>query len=182
MKVKIFIIYLFFFVMVSQVFADTIFRDNFQDSTKWRYISDDVMGGVSTGSVVYEMNEGHSIAYLSGDVSTENNGGFIQVQRKLKDINLEKAKYIKIIAKGNNQKYFIHLRTSGTILPWQYYEFDFVATENYKEFILPINKFKKSGSFLANKVKSKSIKSVGIVAFGRDHEAKLHVKEIAFLE
>ena len=182
MKVKIFIICLFFFVMANQVFADVIFKDNFQDSTKWKYISDDVMGGVSTGSIVYEMSEGHSIAYLSGDVSTENNGGFIQVQRKLKDVNLEKAKYIKIIAKGNNQKYFIHLRTRGTILPWQYYAFDFVVTENYKEFIIPISEFKKSGSFLANKVKPKSIKSVGIVAFGRDHEAKLHVKEIAFLE
>ena len=52
----------------------------------------------------------------NGDVSTENNGGFIQIRRELKNIDLGKAKSIRLYARGNNEKYFIFLRTTGTIL------------------------------------------------------------------
>tara|TARA_B000000565_G_C23685145_1_gene339717 strand:- start:44 stop:592 length:549 start_codon:yes stop_codon:yes gene_type:complete len=175
-------IYLFFFIMTNQVSAEEIFRDDFEDSSKWKFIADDVMGGLSTGSVVYEMEEGTSIAYLNGEVTTENNGGFIQLQRKLKDVDLDQARFIKIIARGNNQKYFIHLRTTGTILPWQYYQSSFTVKENYQEFILPLDEFKRSGSFLSDNVKPRTIKSIGVVAFGRDHVANLYVKEISFIK
>ena len=157
-------------------------KDNFQNSTQWKFISDNVMGGVSTGSINYVIKEGNSSAYLSGNVSTKNNGGFIQIRRSLKDIDLSKAKYIKITAKGNNQKYFLHLRTSGTILPWQYYQISFEVKEEYKEYILQIKEFKKSGSFQPSMVNSKSISSVAVVAYGRDHKADIHVKEISFHE
>ena len=175
-------IYLFFFIMTNQVSAEEIFRDDFEDSSKWKFIADDVMGGLSTGSVVYEMEEGTSIAYLNGEVTTENNGGFIQLQRKMKDVDLDQARFIKIIARGNNQKYFIHLRTTGTILPWQYYQSSFTVKENYQEFILPIDEFKRSGSFLSDKVRPRTIKSIGVVAFGRDHVANIYVKEISFIK
>ena len=168
--------------MTNKSFAGNLFKDDFQDPIQWTFISDSVMGGVSTGSIVYEMKEGYSVAYMSGDVSTKNNGGFIQARRNLENVDLKKAKYIKIIAKGNNQKYFVHLRTGSTILPWQYYQISFDVIENYKEFILPIEKFKKSGSFQPSKVNSESIKSVAIVAYGRNHKANIYVKEISFIE
>ena len=166
----------------NKSFAESILKDNFQNSTQWKFISDNVMGGVSTGSINYVIKEGNSSAYLSGNVSTKNNGGFIQIRRSLKDIDLSKAKYIKITAKGNNQKYFLHLRTSGTILPWQYYQISFEVKEEYKEYILQIKEFKKSGSFQPSMVNSKSISSVAVVAYGRDHKADIHVKEISFHE
>jgi hypothetical protein len=169
-------------MFTNKSFAESILKDNFQDSTQWKFISDNVMGGVSTGSINYVMKEGNSSAYLSGNVSTKNNGGFIQIRRSLKDIDLSKAKYIKITAKGNNQKYFLHLRTSGTILPWQYYQISFEVKEEYKEYILQIKEFKKSGSFQPSMVNSKSISSVAVVAYGRDHKADIHVKEISFHE
>jgi hypothetical protein len=169
-------------MFTNKSFAESILKDNFQNSTQWKFISDNVMGGVSTGSINYVMKEGNSSAYLSGNVSTKNNGGFIQIRRSLKNIDLSKAKYIKITAKGNNQKYFLHLRTSGTILPWQYYQISFEVKEEYKEYILQIKEFKKSGSFQPSMVNSKSISSVAVVAYGRDHKADIHVKEISFHE
>ena len=168
--------------MSNKSFAEILLKDNFQDSNQWKYISDNVMGGVSTGSIAYKMKEGYSEAYLSGDVSIENNGGFIQIRRNLKAIDLSKAKYIKIVAKGNNQKYFLHLRTAGTIMPWQYYQISFEVEEKYKEYILPIEKFKKSGSFQPSRVNTKSISSVALVAYGRNHESNVYVKEISFFE
>ena len=52
--------------------------------------------------------------------------------------------------------------------------------KKFKNFILPIHNFKKSGFLLPNKISPKNIKSIGIVAFGRDHKAELIVKEINF--
>ena len=182
MKKILYITLILMTMFTNKSFAESILKDNFQDSNQWKFISDNVMGGVSTGSINYVMKEGNSSAYLSGNVSTKNNGGFIQIRRSLKDIDLSKAKYIKITAKGNNQKYFLHLRTSGTILPWQYYQISFEVKEEYKEYILQIKEFKKSGSFQPSMVNSKSISSVAVVAYGRDHKADIHVKEISFHE
>ena len=47
----------------------------------WEYISDQVMGGVSVGKVEI-LNDNKLFLRLSGDVSTKNNGGFIQVRKK----------------------------------------------------------------------------------------------------
>ena len=182
MKKILYITLMLMTMFTNKSFAESILKDNFQNSTQWKFISDNVMGGVSTGSINYVIKEGNSSAYLSGNVSTKNNGGFIQIRRSLKDIDLSKAKYIKITAKGNNQKYFLHLRTSGTILPWQYYQISFEVKEEYKEYILQIKEFKKSGSFQPSMVNSKSISSVAVVAYGRDHKADIHVKEISFHE
>ena len=86
------------------------------------------------------------------------------------------------MARGNNEKYYIFLRTSGTILPWQYYSYEFDVRNEYDEFIMPIKDFKKSGMMLANQINPKKITSIGIVAYGRDHYAELYVKELEFLE
>ena len=176
-----------FAVFISAIIAKTsiaqdMFKDNFSNNEQWRYIADDVMGGVSAGNVEYKIDEDDVIAVLKGNVSTENNGGFIQIRRDLKDINLENANSVKIVAKGNSQKYYIFLRTTGTILPWQYYASEFTVNESFNEFVLPINNFEKSGFLLAKNINPKKITSIGIVAFGRDHLAELYIKEIEFLK
>tara|TARA_Y100000591_G_C21564880_1_gene560459 strand:+ start:40 stop:606 length:567 start_codon:yes stop_codon:yes gene_type:complete len=174
---------LFFVVFISinsKGWSETMLKDNFKNPNLWRYIADDVMGGVSQGQVDFETINGSNVAILRGNVSTENNGGFIQIRRDLKNINLNEAQYVNIIARGNNQKYFIFLRTTGTILPWQYYSSEFEVTDEFEEFILPIDEFKKSGVLMIGKVNPKNITSIGIVAFGRDHQAELYVRKIEF--
>ena len=173
---------LLFICMPKNIYAETIFKDNFQNPSQWKFISDDVMGGLSTGSVVYETSKGGSIALLSGNVTIENNGGFIQIRRDLSKINLDKAKFVKVIVKGNNQKYFIHLRTTGMFLPWQYYQSEFIAGKDYSQILLPISEFKRSGFPLTKNIKSKSIVAISLVAIGRNHQAKLYVKEVSFIQ
>ena len=172
----------FLLIMIIQSYSDTILKDNFQNPEKWLFLSDQVMGGVSSGKVFFNSKNDKNYAYLSGKVSTQNNGGFIQIRRKLNNINLSKSRYIKVIAKGNNQKYFIHIRTTGTFFPWQYYQLDFNVEENYKVMTLPIKDFKRSSSFLSKIINPKSITSIGLVAFGRDHLAELYIQEIEFIE
>ena len=168
-------------IVMSETLADSIFKDNFQNFENWSFVSDNVMGGISSGNVEFLPVENNFLAHITGKVSTENRGGFIQIRRKLNKINLENSKFIDITAKGNNQKYFVHIRTTGTILPWQYYQTDFYVNNEFKVFRLPINNFKRSSSFLSNKINPKRITSIGIVAFGRDHIADIIIKEILFL-
>ena len=168
-------------IVMSETLADSIFKDNFQNFENWSFVSDNVMGGISSGNVEFLPVENNFLAHITGKVSTENRGGFIQIRRNLNKINLENSKFIDITAKGNNQKYFVHIRTTGTILPWQYYQTDFNVNNEFKVFRLPINNFKRSSSLLSNKINPKRITSIGIVAFGRDHIADIIIKEILFL-
>lgn len=154
--------------------------DNFQSSSQnqWKFFADTVMGGVSSGRVEFLAENGVSFARLSGSVSTENNGGFIQIRKRLRDDIPDNAKGIRLKVRGNNQPYFVHIRTSGTILPWQYYQAQFDANSNWRELRIPLSQFKRSGSAIRKDIKPQSIKSIGIVAFGRDHKAKVEVSEI----
>jgi len=171
-----------FFILTQEAVGDTIFKDNFENPKKWQFISDQVMGGVSSGKVEFLNDNNNLYARLTGNVSTENKGGFIQIRRKLEKSSLEGTKFIEITAKGNNQNYFIHLRTSGTLLPWQYYQISFKVVNDFKIFKLPINEFKRSSVFLSKQINPKNITSVGVVAFGRDHSADIYIKEINFID
>ena len=85
-------------------------------------------------------------------------------------------------ARGNSQRYYIHLRTRGTMLPWQYYQAEFDVSEEWQIFRLPLTDFKPSGSWLGKSPSPRSIRSLGIVAYGRDHRAGIDVDEIGFYD
>jgi hypothetical protein len=178
----VFKVIIFLFFSISQSQGDIIFRDDFQNPEKWKFITDQVMGGVSSGQVNYLKSNNETQAYISGIVSTKNNGGFIQIRRSLKDVSLKNTKSIKINASGNNQKYFLHLRTTGTILPWQYYQLDFYVQENFQTYDLLIADFKRSSLLISKKIIPEKITSIGIVAFGREHDADLNIKSIEFIK
>ena len=179
---NILIVPLLLIIFISRSNGENILKDDFTNENEWTYIADNVMGGISDGGVEFNLVDSNVYVLLSGNVSTENNGGFIQIRRKLKNIDLSKAKSIRVYARGNNEKYYIFLRTTGTILPWQYYSHEFTVNEEYNEFIMPIKDFKKSGTLLAKQVNPKKITSVAIVAYGRDHVAEIYVKELEFIE
>ena len=182
MFIRGFLVFLITIFSYNNLYSENNLRDNFDNPNSWRYIADDVMGGISSGKVEFINIDGNSNILLTGNVSTENNGGFIQIRKELKDINLSKTDRIRIVARGNNEKYYVFLRTTGTILPWQYYSYEFYVRNEYDEFIMPIKDFKRSGILLANQINPKKITSIGIVAYGRDHYAELYVKELEFLE
>ena len=147
---------------------------------RWRFVADTVMGGVSTGDVDFVSRDGDSFARMTGRVSTENNGGFIQFRTKLPDAAPEGTTGVRLWVRGNGERYFVHLRTGGTILPWQYYQAGFETGPDWTEIRLPLAAFAPSGWILADTPAADSLTSVGIVAFGRDHEAEIEVREVGF--
>ena len=70
------IIALLILVAPFAVIAEDIMIENFelQPETRWRFFTDSVMGGVSSGQVAFLEEAGQTYAQMTGRVSTENNG------------------------------------------------------------------------------------------------------------
>ncbi len=163
------------------VHAEEPFETFDVDPTKrWEYVADTVMGGVSSGALSFESEDLDSYARLAGTVSTANNGGFIQFRHLLATPLSKGAEGLRLRVRGNGEVYFVHVRTKGTRLPWHYYQAQFETTANWTEIRLPWSAFKPSASLLRDTPAAGKIKSVGVVAYGRDHSAKIDVSEVDF--
>jgi len=148
--------------------------------TRWRFFTDQVMGGVSTGGVEILSQDGEGFARMTGSVSTANNGGFIQMRLDLPDGAADSAEGVRLVVRGNSQRYFVHLRTRGTRLPWQYYQAGFDVGPDWAEIRLPFEAFERSGGFLPRVPRADRLTSLGVVAYGRDHSARIDVAEVGF--
>ena len=150
----------------------------------WQYVSDGVMGGVSRGSLSFGDDNGVGFARLTGDVSTANNGGFIQLRAGISFGALEDGGAsltgIRIRARGNGEPYFIHLRTKDNRRPWHYYAARFATGNEWQDISLNFNGFRHSAGMAPDRPQPQDIVSIGIVAYGRDHRADLSVAEISF--
>ena len=95
--------------------AMNLFEKNLNNSEEffkdWEYISDNVMGGVSEGKAEILDQDNNYFLRLTGNVSTKNNGGFIQV-RSSKDILKDNFTGIKLKVKGKPSEYYVHIRTN----------------------------------------------------------------------
>ena len=151
-----------------------------QPETRWSFITDGVMGGVSTGTVTFLTEDNQTYAHMTGNVSTENNGGFIQMRMELPAGASEDATGVRLFVRGNEQLYFVHLRTSGTVLPWHYYQAGFDVTSAWKEVKLPFDAFKRSNPLLGTVLHPNRVKSIAIVAYGRNHAAEIDTRQVGF--
>lgn len=146
----------------------------------WTYVSDKVMGGRSEGGARIETLDGQPVLHLRGQVSTANRGGFIQARVTLDSPVPAETQGVILRVRGNGEGYFVHLRTSGTVLPWQYYQAPFATTPAWAEVRIPFTAFKPSGNLLRGTVRPETVRSLGIVAYGRDHSADVSVMWAGF--
>jgi hypothetical protein len=174
-----FIIVLNLLFIKHSIGNEFLFENFNNDSIKnWEFITDQVMGGVSYGNAEYISEGDREFARMTGAVSLENNGGFIQIRKKVTEDFSKNISALKIEVRGNNQEYYIHIRTTGTILPWQYYQAPFLVTDNWKTLDINLIDFKRSGVMLSKKINPKNIKSIAIVAYGKEHEAFVDINNI----
>ncbi len=161
--------------------GDALIEDfTMQPETRWRFFTDQVMGGLSTGNLARMQDDGQTFARMTGRVSTANRGGFIQMRLELATPPPKGTSGVRLIVRGNDQRYFVHLRTGGTVLPWQYYQAGFEVTESWSEVRLPLDAFEASGRLLRSVPAPGSLTSVAVVAYGHDHDARIDVREVGF--
>lgn len=148
---------------------------------QWRVFTDQVMGGVSNGSLKPDRHNGKDCLRMTGQVSTQNNGGFVQITLDLnagKAFNADAYTGIDIDVAGNNETYNLHYRTSNLWLPWQSYRASFEATPEWNRIRIPFQQMEayRTGS----RLRQDKIKRIGLVAIGRDFEANLCVGAVKF--
>ncbi len=148
---------------------------------EWRLFTDQVMGGVSSGNLTLDNYKGRDCLRMQGDVSTENNGGFVQMSLSLSrqgPFNASAYTGVELEVAGSNETYNIHFRTSGLWLPWQSYRSSFQATPEWQTVRIPfaeVAAYKTTQKFRQDK-----LERIGLVAIGRDFKADLCLASIRF--
>jgi len=162
---------------------DLSFPFNADSGKYWQYVSDRVMGGVSDGQVTIEQDGEMYYARLTGNVSTANNGGFIQLRSGVSFANTEKdgknLKGVRLNVRGNGEIYDIHIITNDRAYYGDYYSATFKADSDWKMIDLPFNKFKRQ-RYNTLKLDAKNIRSFSITAYGRDFTSDVSVSTIEF--
>ena len=147
----------------------------------WRGFSDRVMGGVSDANLERSAVAGKSCARLTGTVTRESNGGFIQMAMYFGrgEAELEASAYqgIELLVYGNNENYNMHVRTADCGWYDDSYRHTFLATPEWQRLQIPWSEF------VPNRVTaplgSQRITRIALLGWMREFEADLCLAEIA---
>jgi Complex I intermediate-associated protein 30 (CIA30) len=150
--------------------------------TRWQLVTDRVMGGVSDGTLVRETVSGRPALRMRGDVSLENNGGFIQMALDLAPdggvVDAGAWAGIELDVIGNDDDYGLHLRTDAVERPWQSYRQSFRAGASWRTVQLAF------ADFVPHRIEVpldiRRLRRIGLVAIGRAFTADLAVGGVRF--
>lgn len=157
-------------------------RERLTGGTRWRPVTDQVMGGVSSARLKTELLKGRHCLRLIANVSTANNGGFAQMAADVTDRGVSDWSGYEALALdvfGNGEQYSVHLRTTDLSAPWQSYRAHFVAPLEWTRVVLSLDAFtphRTNHLFDASRVRR-----LGIVAIGRDFDADIAVARIELI-
>ena len=160
---------------------------------EWKYLSDQVMGGVSEGSTTLLQDGDRFYLRLTGDVSTRNNGGFVQFRSKVSlfdkpemfqlihkaDKDGDGLEGVRLNVRGNGETYHVMIRTYFTWSPSDYYYHTFETSPNWKKVDLPFKKF-KSSKYRERGLEVDQIRDFAVVAYGRNFQSDVSISEISF--
>lgn len=147
----------------------------------WKLVTDEVMGGISFGELSLQNIEGIECLCMSGNVSTDNNGGFIQMTLDLmqkKPFDASQFDGIEVLIMGNNERYNIHLKTTELIQPWQSYRFTFLTNSKWQKLRIPFSDLIYHRTDI--KFRRDKIRRLSFAATGRNFDAKLILASIKF--
>jgi hypothetical protein len=164
--------------------VDDLSRDDLVATigTRWQLVTDRVMGGVSNGTLVRDIVSGRPALRMRGDVSLENNGGFIQMaldlapDRSVVDASAWDGIELDVI--GNDEEYGVHLRTDAVERPWQSYRQSFRAGATWQTVRLAFADFDPHRIDVPLDVRR--LRRIGLVAIGRAFSADLAVGGVRF--
>jgi hypothetical protein len=141
------------------------------------------MGGVSRGTMVREIVAGRPAIRMRGEVSLENNGGFIQIALDLSPeggvVDASAWSGIEIDVFGNGQEYGVHVRSDALTRPWQSYRQNFTAGAEWRRVQLPFDRFVPHRADIP--LATDRLRRIGLVAIGRAFAADLALGGLRFI-
>jgi hypothetical protein len=148
---------------------------------RWSVFSDRVMGGVSVANGTMATVQGRHALHLTGSVSLEQNGGFIQAACALGDppgsgVNARGFRGVALSVCGTPGSYFVHLRTADTRAPWQYYGAPLPVSGEWTHVVLDWGAFTPAS--IAAPLDVSRIVRIGIVAAKTAFRANVALSEL----
>jgi NADH dehydrogenase [ubiquinone] 1 alpha subcomplex assembly factor 1 len=108
-----------------------------EDMDDWLIVNDGVMGGLSKSK--FDLSD-RNTAIFSGNVSLENNGGFVSTRTKAMQFQLDGFKGVLVRVKGDGKKYQFRMRTEGRFDGISYrYHFE-TDINQWQTISIPFNK------------------------------------------
>ena len=151
--------------------------------SNWRLFTDQVMGGVSKGTMVRESVAGRAAIRMRGDVSLKNNGGFVQIVLDLSPdgwvVDASAWSGIEIDVFGNAEDYSVHLRTDALTRPWQSFRQIFTAYAEWRTVKLPFDHFVPYRTDVL--LDTRRLRRIGVVAIGRAFSCDLALGGLRFM-
>ena len=147
----------------------------------WRGFSDRVMGGVSNANLDQDIVAGKSCLRLSGNVTRESNGGFIQMAlyfgRNYDELDASDYSGVELLVHGNNEDYNVHIRTSDCGWHDESYRHTLFVPAKWQRVRIPWQ------DFTANKVNKPldpgSLQRIALLGWMREFEADIALAEIS---
>ncbi len=143
----------------------------------WEYVADTVMGGVSTGQITQTQIDGRDATRLTGTVSLENNGGFVQMAFDLaprgKTFDASAHTGVEITLSGNNETYDLRLRTDQLERPWQSFRTEVTAASGWRTLRIPFTAFEPHRTDAT--LDPARLRRFGVLAIGRVFQADIAV-------
>jgi len=150
--------------------------------TPWQLFTDQVMGGVSSGSMTREVMADRLAIRMRGDVRLENNGGFIQMSLDLSPgsgtLDASAWSGIELDFYGEDEEYGVHLRTSDLARPWQSYRQTIRAFPKWQTIQLPFGGFNPHRTDAP--LDLRRLRRLGLAAIGRAFSANLAIGGLRF--
>ncbi|MDA0306808.1 MAG: CIA30 family protein [Proteobacteria bacterium] len=135
----------------------------------WEFVADTVMGGVSSGQISTEEIAGRVATRLTGDISLENNGGFVQMAFDINEdgsaFDASRFNAIELDVIGNGETYDLRLRTTDLTRSWQSYRASFEAPSTWTSVAIPLTDFIPHKTDI--QFDQRRLRRVGILAIGR---------------
>ncbi|APE42803.1 NADH:ubiquinone oxidoreductase complex i intermediate-associated protein 30 [Sulfitobacter alexandrii] len=146
----------------------------------WEFVADTVMGGVSTGEARREVVAGRNAMRLTGDVSLENDGGFVQMAFDLQPgggpIDASAWTGVALDVRGNGEAYDLRLRTSDLSRPWQSFRCDFIAGPDWQTLTFPFSEFEPHRTEAT--FDPARLRRIGVLGIGRVFHADVAVAAV----
>ncbi|MGC1502825.1 MAG: CIA30 family protein [Sulfitobacter sp.] len=149
-------------------------------SPNWEFVADTVMGGVSTGRIEMVEIDGRQATRLTGSVSLDNNGGFVQMAF---DVNTDGSPIdgsrftgIEFDVYGSAEAYDLRLRTDQLEKPWHSYRAAFMAKPEWQSIRIPFSAISPHRTDIP--FDPASLRRIGILAIGRAFQADVALSGI----
>ncbi len=147
----------------------------------WRGFSDRVMGGISNATLNSSTVAGKNCIRLTGNVTRESNGGFIQMAmyfgRSYDELDGSAYSGIELLVYGNNEEYNLHVRTSDCGWYDESYRMTFFAEPRWQRIRVPWEMIKPNG--IKTPLNSARLQRIALLGWMREFQADIALAEVS---